>query len=83
MACRTVRFDRDQETILITIDPHPFEFKRVPARLPFRPETILRPREEGDETGRKRLIISGLVHEADHQDIVRLLVDDDGSDESF
>jgi len=83
MACWTVRFDRDQETILITIDPHPFEFKRVPARLAFRPKTILRPREEGDETGRKRLIIRRLVHEPDHQDIVRLLVDDDGSDESF
>jgi len=83
MACWTVRFDRDQETILITIDPHPFKFKRVPARLALHPETILRPREEGDETGRKRLIIRRLVHEPDHQDIVRLLVDDDGSDESF
>src|SRR5262245_52921700 len=66
-----------QHRVVVTIDEDARDLQAIARRVPLGPERVARAAEERREPGRPRLGERLVVHEADHQHLLRRLVLDD------
>src|SRR3954468_2704890 len=71
-----------QHGIVVAVDEHVDDFELVAGGLALHPQLVARAAEEGGEAGAARFRERDVVHEADHQDLRRVGVLDDGGNQS-
>ena len=78
VAGRTVGDNFYKQRVVIAVYLQTDQIEEVPTGLSLRPQRLTRTAPEGDVTGVERLLVCFLVHEAQHQHILRLRVLNDG-----
>src|ERR1700679_168096 len=78
-----LNFDFEQQRIIVAVGRSLDHAKTVAARLALHPQLLPRPAPERNEPGLKRLRITHLIQEAEHQHLTRLHILNDTWDQAI